>query len=78
LCLYLDGCHIGQCEVDLCPIISWYVLVNEQYGSGFIWLSKMLLQIYCEPVIGGSGVVVEVEVWFLDGGNVIFVGVQLV
>jgi len=38
----------------------------------------MFLQVYHEPVMGGSGVVIEVEVGFLDCSDVIFMGVQLV
>jgi len=37
----------------------------------------MLLQVYCEPVMSGSGVVVEVEVQFLDSGYVKHIGIKL-
>ena len=35
----------------------------------------MLFGVECVPLVGGAGVVDVVQVWFLDGGKVICVGV---
>jgi len=60
---------------SMCPAVSQDSFVYEYDGSCLIWLIIIFLWVYCEPVISGLGVVVEVEVWFLDGGHVILIRV---